>query len=94
MTNSEIIFRESMELVKEGKLELVNNLPEQIHTFAKWKSMGYNVKKGEKAIAKFAIWKYTKRTKTDEDGNEINDDRCFPKVSAFFKFSQVEKVTA
>lgn len=94
MTNSEIIFRESMELVKEGKLELGNNLPEQIHTFAKWKSMGYNVKKGEKAIAKFAIWKYTKRTKTDEDGNEIKDDKCFPKVSAFFKFSQVEKVTA
>lgn len=94
MTNAEIIFRESMELVKEGKLELISNLPEPIHTYSKWKSMGYNVKKGEKAIAKFAIWKYTKRTKTDEDGNEINDDRCFPKVSAFFKSSQVEKVTA
>lgn len=94
MTNAETIYRQSLILVSEGKLQLINNQPEPIHTYAKWKSMGYNVKKGEKAIAKFAIWKYTKRTTTDKDGNEIPDDRCFSKVSAFFKFSQVEKVTA
>ena len=92
MTNAEIIFRESMELVKEGKLQAINNLPEPIHTYAKWKSMGYSVKKGEKAIAKITIWKYTSRTKTDDDGNEIDDSKCFPKVSAFFRTSQVEKV--
>lgn len=94
MTNAEIIFRESMELVKEGKLELVNELPEPIHTFAKWKSLGYQVRKGEKAIAKITIWKYTSKKTEDEDGNEIENGRCFPKVSAFFKSSQVEKVTA
>ena len=92
MTNAEIIYRESIELVKQGILKAIAGQPEPIHTFAKWKSMGYFVKKGEKAIAKITIWKYTSRTKTDDDGNEIDDSKCFPKVSAFFKTSQVEKV--
>lgn len=92
MTNAEIIYRESIELVKQGVLKDIAGQPEPIHTFAKWKSMGYSVKKGEKAIAKITIWKYTSRTKTDDDGNEIDDSKCFPKVSAFFKTSQVEKV--
>ena len=92
MTNAEIIYRESIELVKQGVLKAIAGQPEPIHTFAKWKSMGYSVKKGEKAIVKITIWKYTSRTKTDDDGNEIDDSKCFPKVSAFFKTSQVEKV--
>ena len=92
MTNAEIIYMESIELVKQGILKAIAGQPEPIHTFAKWKSMGYSVKKGEKAIAKITIWKYTTRTKTDDDGNEIDDSKCFPKVSAFFKTSQVEKV--
>ena len=92
MTNAEIIYRESIELVKQGVLKAIAGQPEPIHTFAKWKSMGYSVKKGEKAIAKITIWKYISRTKTDDDGNEIDDSKCFPKVSAFFKTSQVEKV--
>lgn len=92
MTNAEIIYRESIELVKQGILKAIAGQPEPIHTFAKWKSMGYSVKKGEKAIAKITIWKYTTRTKTDDDGNAIDDSKCFPKVSAFFKTSQVEKV--
>lgn len=92
MTNAEIIYRESIELVKQGVLKAIAGQPEPIHTFVKWKSMGYSVKKGEKAIAKITIWKYTTRTKTDDDGNEIDDSKCFPKVSAFFKTSQVEKV--
>lgn len=92
MTNAEIIYRESIELVKQGVLKAIAGQPEPIHTFAKWKSVGYSVKKGEKAIAKITIWKYTTRTKTDDDGNEIDDSKCFPKVSAFFKTSQVEKV--
>lgn len=91
MTNAEIIYRESIELVNQGVLKAIAGQPEPIHTFAKWKSMGYSVKKGEKAIAKITIWKYTTRTKTDDDGNEIDDSKCFPKVSAFFKTSQVEK---
>ena len=94
MTNAEIIFRESMDLVKEGKLDLINELPEPIHTFAVWKSLGYSVKKGEKAIAKITIWKYTSRKTEDENGEEIETGKCFPKLSAFFKSSQVERRTA
>ena len=92
MTNAQIIYVESLELVKQGILKVINGQPEPIHTFAKWKSIGYSVKKGEKAVAKITIWKYTSRTKTDEDGNETEDNRCFPKTSAFVKTSQVERM--
>lgn len=70
--------------------------PEQIHTFANWKAAGYTVKKGEKAIAAFPIWKYTAgKTKTDENGEEIQaNGRMFLKVSHFFKRSQVEPIKA
>ena len=91
MTNAEIIFRESMELVREGKLDLIDELPEPIHTFAVWKALGYSVKKGEKAVTKITIWKYTSKKTEDEDGNELENGKCFPKVAAFFKTSQVER---
>lgn len=30
-------------------------MPEPIHTYQKWKELGYQVRRGEKAIAKFQI---------------------------------------
>ena len=104
MTNAEIIFRESMTLMKDGKIsgsgEFVEietdngmkkvELPEEIHTYAKWKSLGYVVRKGEKSIARFPIWKYTVRKKSAEDDTEKTS--MFMKVSSFFSFSQVEKI--
>ena len=93
MTNAGIILAHSMELVKEGKLALIDNFPEPIHTFQIWKKLGYSVKKGEKAIAKFPIWKYTTKSVEDEDTGEITEDSSmFMKTAAFFKFSQVEKL--
>lgn len=104
MTNSEIIFRESCELFRAGIIagsgivatvtdgdgnEKQIELPEEIHTFSAWKQAGYIVKKGEKAIASFPIWKYTERrqnggmqaqestTATADNGNgdgDGNDD--------------------
>lgn len=74
-------------------------LPEDIHTFNYWKSCGFSVKKGEHAIAKFPIWKHTTKKikvpgKDIETGEtvetETDSSRMFMKVSAFFKFSQVE----
>ena len=72
-------------------------LPEEIHTFQKWRSMGFTVKKGEHAIASFDIWKYpTGKRSVDEDGNEtieINPNaHCFMKKAHFFKRSQVEEM--
>lgn len=104
MTNEQIIFIESVKLMEqgilkgtgqkivveydEGKKEL--DVPEPIHTYQAWKNLGYQVKKGEKAIAKFTIWKHV-HGKKKEDG-EQGKDKMFMKMSSFFKMEQVEKM--
>lgn len=107
MTNAMIILNESVKLMENGIIkgtgqfvEIENDdgskkrleLPEEIHTFAAWKSMGYSVKKGEKAVARFAIWKYASKTEVDENNEETEKSKMFMKVAAFFKGSQVEKI--
>ena len=112
MTNAMIIFNESVRLMKEGTLKgtgefvTVENadgetveleMPEPIHTFNGWKSLGYSVKKGEKSSIKFPIWKYTEKEKSEEEktGNPLEDapvSNMFMKTAAFFRFDQVEKV--
>ena len=72
MTNAQILFNESVELMKSGKIgktgrqfevedekgnKIMLDEPEAIHTFQKWKAKGFCVKKGEKAVAQFYIWK-------------------------------------
>jgi hypothetical protein len=97
MTNVAIIEKESIRLVEQGVLQMMNigemEMPEPIHTFQAWKSLGYVVKKGEKAIAKFPIWKYTSK-KVETDNGEEETSNMFMKTAAFFKFSQVEKIEA
>lgn len=82
LTNAEIIAGEM----------LMRGLKEEIHTYEKWKSMGFSVKKGEKSEIKFPIWKYGKpKIETKEDGTEVKKGGyCFMKMSAFFRQSQVE----
>lgn len=112
MTNAQIIMNESINLMNEGIIkgtgqfitvkdeagERQIELPETIHTFAKWKELGYIVRKGEKAIAQFYIWKaHTKQeTMADSNGNEITEDvmRMFMKKASFFTAQQVDKVGA
>lgn len=102
MTNGMIILQKSISLMNQGILEGTGEmvtlddgteveLPEEIHTFAYWKSNGYSVKKGEKAIAKFLIWKRVIR-KAKEEGEE-DTAKMFLKKAAFFKGSQVEAIT-
>ena len=72
-------------------------MPEPIHTFNGWKQLGYSVKKGEKSAIKFPIWKYTEKPKKEEEltGNPLEDapvTNMFMKMSAFFRFDQVEKI--
>lgn len=72
-------------------------IPEPIHTFNGWKALGYSVKKGEKSSIKFPIWKYTEKEKPEEEktGNPLEDapvTNMFMKMSAFFRFDQVEKI--
>ena len=44
--------------------------PESIHTYAGWKAIGRQVKKGEKCIATFMIWKHTTKKKKSESEDE------------------------
>lgn len=121
MTNAMIILNESVKLMESGVIKGTGQfvevedadgnkkrleIPEEIHTFAAWKSMGYSVKKGEHAVAKFAIWKHTAKmldtntgnAETDKMNAEINDkggmQNMFMKVAAFFTADQVEKIGA
>lgn len=75
MTNAEIIFNESIDLMNQGIIGTTGrqitvldvngeerriNEPEPIHTFASWKTLGRKVKHGERAKAKIRIWKPSK----------------------------------
>lgn len=105
MTNKQIIFAEEQNLAEQGKIKYTGRVAvmqgmdgepvefketEQIHTFAAWKELGYVVKKGQKAVAKFPIWKYV--SKKNEETNK-EDSKMFMKVAAFFSNSQVERIT-
>ena len=76
-----------------------NNLdPNKIvlHTYATWKKLGYQVKKGEKSEHKIPVWKpSTKKVQVEtEDGTkeEVDNARYFIKTSAFFTQEQVERI--
>lgn len=111
MTNETIVFNARCELMKQGKIngtgrmikvvtdngEIEMEEPQQIHTFSVWKSMGFSVKKGEHAICKLDIWKYTAKQPEKLTGNAVEDapvEHLFRKVAAFFSPDQVEVITA
>ena len=75
MTNAQIIFNASVELMRDGTIKGTGRFfefedengekqqleePEALHTFAAWKEMGRVVKKGEKCKARIEIWKQGK----------------------------------
>ena len=72
-------------------------MPESIHTYAAWKSIGRQVKRGEKCKARFTIWK---AGKGKTSGNDENDDtkpektRMFMKEAFFFTIDQTEPIKA
>lgn len=76
-------------------IEQLGSLP--LHTFAEWKRMGFQVKKGEKARLKVDIWKKSNKAvakATMPDGTEetIESGRFYKKLSHFFTFEQVERI--
>ncbi len=104
MTNAQIIFNAGQELAKEGKIgytgrtfemempdgkKITVQETEPIHTYQTWKMFGYQVAKGEKAVAKITIWKHT--TKHNEERGE-DESKMFMKTAAFFSQSQVEAI--
>ena len=105
MTNEQIILFNRIQLMKdgvigttgkqicieddEGNKEVIYE-PEQIHTFMEWKRRGFSVKKGEKAITKFNIWKHvTKKSKSEDEEDE---EKMFMKHAFFFSAEQVEPI--
>ena len=92
MNNAQIIFNESVELMKNGligttgrqitieyekdgeKVKETIQEPEPIHTYAEWKKAGFQVQKGQKAIASFTIWMWTEKKgkMTKEQADSIN----------------------
>lgn len=106
MTNEQIIFNESLNLMESGIIGdtgrkiIVENEdgekkempePESIHTYAGWKAIGRQVKKGEKCIATFMIWKHTTKKKKSEDEEE--QEKMFMTKAFFFRECQTEAVT-
>lgn len=113
MTNEQIIFNNSVFLMEQGLLkgtgekvmfmdeqgEREVEVPEEIHTFNEWKRMGFMVKKGEHAIAKFPIWQLAgkgRKKKDDEAGEEDAEKktggRFYMKVAFFFTREQVKEL--
>lgn len=99
MTNAQIIFTQSMELMKAGIIgttgrtfQGVNqngepvtiNEPEPIHTYQKWHELGYQVRRGEHAKAAFTIWKAGKGKKEEE---ATADGEAAQDVKMFMKLS-------
>ena len=109
MTNAMIIMLKQLELVEAGilhytgrtiqginvftgEMEDIQEI-ETIHTYSYWKSLGYQVKKGEKAIIQFPVWKYTTGKKKDESEEEAQKiGHCFMKNSSWFSERQVTKI--
>ena len=78
-----------------NEVEHLVEIPEPIHTYAAWKELGYQVKKGEKAVTSFTIWKYAKvkhDVEDDDEQNQTPEGRLFMKKAFFFKRSQVEAI--
>ena len=102
MTNFQIITNAAIEAgiyTEEQAVALINKLGSlPLHTFAEWKKMGFIVRKGEKAKLAVDIWmKSNKKVQVEtQEGNEqeVETGRFYKKLSHFFTFDQVQKITA
>lgn len=75
-----------------------NNIPMEkpLFTYAVWKTMGYQVKRGEASRHRVQMWKYTPGKKTvDTEAQEApqgKGSRCFMKTVCLFTQEQVERM--
>ena len=104
MTNATIVMDARLRLLDEGKIKPTGRMyklitdegerlvpePEEIHTYAKWQELGYQVKRGSKAITMLMIWKYSEKKKKSADEEEEKTGNMFLKGSYFFAAHQVE----
>ena len=107
MTNAEIIFANRVFLMEQEVIKGVPGtnflwkdeqgerqilMPEEIRTCKDWNRMGYRVRKGEHAIAKFQIWMPKKgKSKTDDEDADEKAKGFYLKMAFFFTIDQVVK---
>lgn len=103
MTNAEIIMQNRVFLMeqevikgmpgtsllwKDEQGERQIQMPEEIRTFDDWKRLGFMVRKGEHAVARFQIWMprkgKAKAVAEDEEQKEEGAPKGFYKKMAFF----------
>lgn len=108
MTNQEIICREAVahgiitKAAAEAAIMTGADIP--LHTYAAWKSRGYQVRKGEKATIKTSLWKRSKGKKKAQDAetdaqqdsteNPETAGRFFLATAFLFTAAQVEEIAA
>lgn len=81
MTNREIIDSE--------KVKIGIPLDEELHTYAIWKSLGYQVQKGQKAIVSTKLWKNVDVTNKKTGKKEQKMILC---NASLFSYEQVKKI--
>ena len=85
MCNAEIITNEL----------LLRGIEEECHTYAMWKSLGYQVQRGQEALFQTSIWKCVSGKNKEEletDGEKKSNQKMFLKKASFFGRSQVEPI--
>lgn len=82
MTNREILLAECA----------TRGITEEVHTFSRWKSMGYIVRKGQHALFETHLWKFKARAKDIEEDKEVQveNGKMFLAKAFLFGKSQVE----
>lgn len=81
MTNNEII----------ATMCTLHGITEEVHTFQRWKELGFCVQKGQTAVFSTPIWKFKSGKRVVEENGEVTEtkSRMFMKRSAFFTRTQV-----
>ena len=85
MTNEQIILSAKAKLIADGKIQQ----DEEIHTYKTWKKLGYQVFRGEKAVACVNIWKFFKSDKEGEEGEKQPEGKIRMNKAYFFSSKQV-----
>ena len=96
MKNSEWIAKEAVACNLYTQAEADSIMKEKgelpIHTFAKWKQLGFCVKKGEKATIKTSLWKNINYKYKDEGNETLSGTKIISAVAYLFTENQVEKI--
>lgn len=83
-------------IIESYKAENGIPMEKPLFTYAVWKSMGYQVKKGEASRHRVQLWEYTPGKKAaDTEAQEApqgKGNRCFMKTMCLFEESQVTKI--